>query len=101
MPRSVKDSYELSRHADADLEDIYEYTVAEFGEHQTIRYLTALEDVFEQLVATPGIGRVRDEIRPGLRSFPKGEHVIFYRILKTRIRVVRVLHGSRDLPNFL
>lgn len=28
-------------------------------------------------------------------------HIIFYRICTDHIRIVRVLHGSRDLPQFL
>ena len=40
-----------------------------------------------------------DDIKEGLYSFPKDNHVIFHRIFNDHIRIIRVLYGSRDLPN--
>ncbi len=39
-----------------------------------------------------------NEIKIGLYSITEQEHVIFYRILKDYIRIVKVLHGSKDIP---
>jgi toxin ParE1/3/4 len=93
-----KSHFELSLPADQDLEEIFDYTEEEFGSDQAAKYLTELQDVFEQLVENPELGRERNEIKQGLRSFTKDAHVVFYRILSKHIRIVRVLHGSRDLP---
>ena len=93
--------YELSAEADNDLEEIFDYTDHEFGIDQAIKYLSAFDDTFEQLLKNPQIGRERKEIRDGLRSTIKYMHVVFYRILEDRIRIVRILHGSRDLPKFI
>ncbi len=92
--------YELSLEADSDLEDIFDYTHKEFGFDQAVKYLTDLEDLFFKLAMQPEIGRKRPEIKIGLLSFPQESHIIFYRILSNKIRIVRVLHGSRDLPRF-
>jgi toxin ParE1/3/4 len=43
------------------------------------------------------IGRSRDELAPGMRSFPVGRYVVFYLPLDDGIDVVRVLHGARDI----
>ena len=43
------------------------------------------------------MGRVRDELEPGMRSFPFGRYVIFYMPIDEGIDVVRVLHGARDI----
>ncbi|NRP27348.1 Toxin ParE1 [Marinobacterium sp. xm-d-420] len=94
-------TYELSIEADQDISDIYDYTYSEFGDDQAITYLADLEPVLLKLVDYPELGRARSEIRVGLRSLAYQNHVIFYRILDTHIRVVRVLHGSRDLPSTL
>jgi toxin ParE1/3/4 len=59
--------------------------------------LEDFEILFQRLVLNPELGKERKEIRAHLRSFPKGEHVVFYRIMENYIRIVRVLHGSRDL----
>lgn len=94
-------TYELSIEADQDISDIYDYTLLEFGDDQAIAYLADLEPILLKLVKFPELGRERTAIRAGLRSSAYQNHVIFYRILETHIRVVRVLHGSRDLPSTL
>lgn len=99
---SLKPTYELSVEADIDLEDILEYSYTEFGFDQAENYLTELLEAFYQLSVNPELGRNRDEIKVDLRSFPINQHVVFYRILKeNHIRIVRVLHGSRDMPKHL
>ena len=92
--------YILSEIADKDLEDIFDYTFDEFGYDQAEKYLLEIEEIFQNLIANPQIGKKRDEIKQGLYSFPKDNHIIFYRILDNHIRIVRVLHGSRDIPKY-
>ncbi|MGV8094940.1 MAG: type II toxin-antitoxin system RelE/ParE family toxin [Mangrovibacterium sp.] len=94
-------TYRLSQEADRDLEDIFDYTAREFGVDQAIAYVSEFEEVFVSLAVNPELGRNRDEIRNGLRSFVKGSHTIFYRILKNHIRVVRILHGCKDIIKFV
>lgn len=89
--------YELSQEADRDLEDIFDYTLEVFGLDQAVAYVSAFDDVFIMLAKNPGTGRRRPEIRAGLRSFIKDYHVIFYRVTKGRLRIVRILHGARAM----
>ena len=44
----------------------------------------------------PGIGTDRSDLRPGLRSYPFGNYLIFFKAIRGGIVVVRVLHGARD-----
>ncbi|WP_026775879.1 type II toxin-antitoxin system RelE/ParE family toxin [Polaribacter sp. Hel_I_88] len=90
-------SYKLSKKADFDLEEIFEHTEITYGYEQAIFYLTHLENLFENLVLQPEIGRQRNQIKKGLFSITEQEHTIFYRIFESNIRIVRVLHGRRDL----
>ena len=92
--------YILSEIADKDLEDIFDYTVDEFGFDQAEKYLLEIEEIFQNLIVNPQLGKKRDEIKQDLYSFPKDNHIIFYRILDNHIRIVRVLHGSRDIPKY-
>jgi len=89
---------ELSLEADHDLEHIYEYTLADFGTDQAVSYVLSFEDIFDKLLADPHLGRKRPEIFKGLRSIVKDDHIVFYRILEDRIRIVRILSARRDLP---
>jgi toxin ParE1/3/4 len=90
--------YKLSEEADFDIDNIFDYTEHHHGSHQAVKYLNDLDIVFGQLVLNPEIGRKRNELKLGLYSITEQEHVIFYRILKDYIRIVRVLHGSKDIP---
>lgn len=92
-------SYKLSKEADFDLEAIFDYTQHHHGFNQAVKYLNDLDAAFKQLVIKPEIGRKRNEIKIELYSIAEQEHIIFYRILKNHIRIVRVLHGSKDMPN--
>ncbi|WP_294244506.1 type II toxin-antitoxin system RelE/ParE family toxin [uncultured Chryseobacterium sp.] len=92
--------YALSEIADKDLEEIFDYSVHQFGFEQAEKYFLEIEDVFQSLILNPYSGKKRDEIKPGLYSFPKDSHIIFYRIMDDHIRIIRVLHGSRDFPNY-
>ena len=66
-----------------------------------LKYLSEFEELFFHLVDYPEIGRSRNEIKKGLRSLPKSAHVVFYRIMANHIRIVRILHGSKDITQFL
>ncbi|MCL7761798.1 type II toxin-antitoxin system RelE/ParE family toxin [Polaribacter sp. Z014] len=90
--------YNLSQEADFDIEKIFDYTEKEYGFNQAVSYLTDLEAVFNNLVIHPEIGRQRNEIKQDLFSITEQQHIIFYRLLNNHIRIVRVLHGSKDIP---
>ncbi len=90
--------FELSLEADRDLEHIFEYTLESFGIDQAVNYIISFDDLFEKLLEDPLLGRDRPEVRPGLRSIIKEYHIVFYRVLKDRIRIVRILSAKQDLP---
>ena len=92
-------SYILSQPAKVDLEELFDQTKAEFGIKQAVNYTTSFEELFNLLSKNPELGRTRDDIRKGLRSMLNQSHLIFYRVMKQkRIRIIRILHGNRDLP---
>jgi len=91
----------LSEAADADLENIFDYTLDEFGVDQAVSYVSGFDEVFDMISENPEIGRERKEIRDELRSLNKDKYIIFYRTFSDHVRIVRILHGSRDLPRFL
>ena len=93
--------YKLSQEADNDMAGIFDYTESEYDLQKAIDYTLQFNSVFTRLSLEPKLGRSRNEIREGLRSLIQNKHVIFYRILKEHIRIVRVLHSRSDLPRFL
>jgi toxin ParE1/3/4 len=89
--------YRLSRAAQADLREIRDYTKTTWGEVQAREYLSELRYGLQRLADDPLIGKAREEIAPGLRSFPLARHVAFYRVYPDGIEVVRILHASMDV----
>lgn len=64
-----------------------------------VRVIKRLRDRARLLAESPRMGRQRGgDLRSGLRSFPVGSYVLFYRPRSDGIVLIRVLHGARDLP---
>lgn len=82
--------------AEADILDIWDY-IASDSPLYADRWLDELDEHFLVLATQPLMGRARDELAPGVRSFPFGRYVVFYAPLVDGIDVVRVLHGARDI----
>lgn len=85
-------SWRLSPQAGEDVLAIGRYTSQEWGEEQSERYLDRLNDTFNRLVPIPGLGRHREDVRPGVFSSPAGRHVVWYRPVDAGIEILRVLH---------
>ena len=85
--------------AEADLDNIWLYIAKESQSIERAELtLDRFSVVFSRLARNPYMGRQRDDIRPGYRSFPIGSYIVFYRLIGTdEILVLRVVHGRRDL----
>ncbi|MEN8776842.1 MAG: type II toxin-antitoxin system RelE/ParE family toxin [Polaribacter sp.] len=94
-------NYELTKEADADLEDIFDYTEKSHSRNQAIVYLSNIEDLFFQLCNQPNLGRTRKEIKEGIFSIAFQKHIIFYKIIENKLLIIRVLHEIRDMPKHL
>ena len=92
--------YRITNEAHADLDTLWLYVAERGGIETADRLIDAIIERFPLLASTPGMGFAREDFAPGLRSFPVGDYLIFYRRVSGRIDIVRVLHGSRDLPRF-
>jgi toxin ParE1/3/4 len=82
--------------AEQDLDDIWDY-IATSNLEQAEKTLRQLYAKMGTLAHNPYIGRERQELQEGLRSFPAGNYVIFYSTLPDGIEIIRVLHGSRNI----
>ena len=94
-------AYALRELAVADLEAIWVYTVEQWGIEQAERYLKSVFACFEDLAEKPHLGRQRDEVKAGYRSFPQGRHVMFYLVVPAGIEVIGIVHQSADVDSHL
>lgn len=82
--------------ARSDLAEIWDY-IADDNETRADAFVDLIDQKFQELARHPNMGRSRDELEEGLRSFPLARYVIFYRVIPGGVEIIRVLHGSRDL----
>lgn len=92
---------ELSRKADADLDEILDYSIAAHGWEVAEAYLRAIDAALERLQTHPRLGAPRPELNEELRSLSVGEHRIFYRFDGAIVLVARVLHKAMDAHRHL
>jgi toxin ParE1/3/4 len=87
-----------SRTARKDLGQIYQYIRRKSASGTVaLRFVTRLRRKCDELADAPiQMGRSRDELRPGLRSHPHGNYVIYFRYVGDVFEVVNVLEGHRD-----
>ena len=86
----------ISPAARNDLKKIVQFGVTSWGMPRTSQYMGHIKSQFLNLMEHPEIGMIRDDLLPSIHSLRSQSHVIFYRLQKTRIEIVRVLHGRQD-----
>lgn len=90
----------LSSVAEADLDAIYEYGLAQWGERQADAYFDALLARFEQICQNPFLFAAVDHIRPGYRRSVCGAHSIYYRVEARSVEIMALI-GRQDLTSHL
>lgn len=81
-----------------DLIELWLY-IAEDNPAAADRVLDEIDVKCQLLAEQPRLGPARPDIRPELRYFPVGSHLILYREITGGVEIVRVVHGARDLPD--
>jgi toxin ParE1/3/4 len=89
-------SYILSARAETEFEDIFQESLARWGEAQARRYAERIHARFELLAQFPNLGRARPELGASIRSIPVGAHVVFFKAEGPLILHIR--HAKRADP---
>lgn len=92
----------LSPAAEADIDQIWDYTALTWGVDQADAYTDDIRTACVQLASGALRGRPAD-VRAGYLKQSIGSHVNYFRDKRDRIEVLRILHQkqdvSRNLPN--
>lgn len=99
-------SLRLRQLAGRDIDEAVAYYADQGGEALALRFVDALETAFDRIGARPAMGSPRYAIEldlPGLRFWPlkRFPYLVFYVERKDHVDVWRVLHGQRDIPDWL
>lgn len=89
----------LRPEAERDLDEIWLY-IAQDNPASADKFLDEIEETSRKLARFKNMGRNRDELYPGLQSFPVGKYLIFYMPISGGIEIIRVLHGMMDIDAF-
>ena len=92
--------FDLTPRAEKDLDDIALYTIQKWGAAQMETYLRQFDERFRWLAENPDLGRRRDEVHPGYKSWSQGRHVIFYVRRADRIAIIGVPHRAMDIEAY-
>ena len=94
-------NYILTNKAVEDLSTIWDYTFEVWSETQADKYYFLLLGYCQDLADNRVTGKHYSEISNEILGIRAGQHIIFYRKLKNKIEVARILHSRMDLKNRL
>jgi toxin ParE1/3/4 len=85
--------------ATADVVDIWERVWLATSAVVADKQLQEIFRVCFLLGGWPQFGKARDDVRKGVRSVRAGRYVVFYRVTRSAIEIVRVLDERRDIDS--
>ena len=94
-------TYVISRKAITDLEEIWLYTADKWSIEQADRYYHLIFDEIKFICKYPGAGKNMEPVRKGYRAAKVKFHLIFYKVEKDIVQIIRVLHERMDIENQL
>ncbi len=91
-------AHRLSVQAERDLDDIAYDLARETGSPAIAeRLINSIAARFSLLAEHPKVGRARDDLLAGARSFPVGNYMIVYVTEGEDVQILRILHGRRNI----
>lgn len=88
--------YRLTEGAEGDLEEVFVYWAERAGLAVADRLIEAITDRFWLIGEYPSAGHLSEEISAGVRCFPAGKYLIYYRAKRDVLEILHIFHGSRD-----
>ncbi|MDP3460001.1 MAG: type II toxin-antitoxin system RelE/ParE family toxin [Hyphomonas sp.] len=90
-------SFRVSRAAAADLINILEQGIRQFGPAQATSYIDGIESAFQLLADFPKSSPERGDLYRMQRIYPFGAHLIFYALEPDgSVLITRIRHGRED-----
>ena len=91
--------FRLAPEAEVELDDIWLYVARESGDIEiATRVVERITEHFWLLARYPHLGRGRDDLRPGLRSFSLDDYLIIHRLVEDDVvLILHIVHGGSDI----
>jgi toxin ParE1/3/4 len=88
--------YRVSKDAERDLDEIFLYWARRTGLEVADRLIDSITERFWLVGEHPDAGRPSQEIAAGVKCFPAGKYLIYYRRARRGTEILHIFHGSRD-----
>ena len=88
--------YRVSREAQRDLDQIFRYWAERAGLQVADRLIDGITDRFWLLGEYPDAGKSSDDMAKGVKCFPAGKYLIYYRKVTRGTDILHIFHGARD-----
>lgn len=76
----MRGRFVLTPRAQADLDEVWDYTHERWGIDQAEAYTRQLWKHIQTVADKPSLGRECGQVRAAYRQYPSGSHVLFYRL---------------------
>ena len=87
--------------AEQDIIEIWKYSFSNWGEAQADKCHDQLSRSIPLIAENPYIGMACDNVRKGYRKYRVNRHIIFYRVDKNTLQIIRVLGEKMDYSSRL
>lgn len=84
--------------AESDLEEIGDY-IAEDSPSRALSFIREIREHCSKIAAMPLAYAARPELGENFRSCAHGQYLVIFQPSLEEVLIVRILHGSRDLPS--
>ena len=88
--------YRVTKQAEQDLDEIYVYWARRASAEVADRLIDEIADRFWLLGEHPDAGRPSEDIAAGVKIFPAGKYLIYYRATRWEPIFSHIFHGARD-----
>lgn len=92
--------YVLSPSAQEDLDDIWDFSVEQWGDDRAERYVRALWAGIRIVADDTRRGHPFD-LRDGYFRYSVEKHVLFFKLMPDGVDIIRILHQSMDFERHL
>jgi toxin ParE1/3/4 len=87
--------YRISESAEQDLEEIFIYWANRASLETADRIIDRITERFWLLGEHPNAGKHARNIAPGVKCFPAGNYLIYYRNTRRGTDILHIFHGAR------
>lgn len=97
----MKAQYQLSKLAQLDLENIWEYSCKNWSIKQADKYVKQVISQIEKLFKNTEIGKSIINIKPNHRMKKVNSHLVIFKVENQILKVDRILYERMDIKNQL